>query len=291
VKIHVVATSFFSTHHGSAADVLAGRERPVTAPTYPLLAGRARRFTSLATQMHMEVLGALPVEPTTAVFATVDGEIQTAEKLIADFPLVSGARFALSVHNSPSGVYSVATGSTSPTTTVTGSNALAAGWLEAALTAHDRPVLLSIADEPVPSVFQGPTQTVGVAAGFLLGAHGRRAELVMASGETEAVDADVRCAQSFSRQDAETPRREGAISRSSDRSRSDQIGSDQIESDPLFLASRRFGVKNLGTPNVGIDTLQTLAQIAEAFARDDASVITLGSVQPGTTLELHVGAR
>jgi Beta-ketoacyl synthase, N-terminal domain len=228
-SIHVVATSFFSTHHASAADVLAGRARAVTAPAYPLLAGRARRFTSLVTQMHMEVLGALPVDPTAvpcSVFATVHGEIQTAEKLIADFhanALVSGARFALSVHNSPSGVYSVATGSTSPTTTVTGSNALAAGWLEAALTAHGRPVLLSIADEPVPAVFQGPDQTVGVAAGFLLGAAGRPAELVMVTGEVPA------------------------------------------------------------------DTLRTLARIADACARDTATVIPLGSVQPGTTLELHVG--
>jgi hypothetical protein len=226
----VIATSFFSTHHASAADVLAGRERAVTAPAYPLLAGRARRFTSLVTQMHMEVLGSLPVEPTAAVFATVHGEIQTAEKLIADFhanALVSGARFALSVHNSPSGVYSVATGSTAPTTTVTGSNAVAAGWLEAALTAYDRPVVLSIADEPVPAVFRGPDQVVGVAAGFLLGASGRRAELVLTDGET----------------------------------------------------------------GIQIDTLQTLAQIADACARDDASVIMLGSVQRGTTLELHVGAR
>jgi hypothetical protein len=210
-SIQVVATSFFSTHHASAADALAGRERAITAPAYPLLVGRARRFTSLATQMHMEVLGALPSDPVAAVFATVHGEIQTAEKLIADFPLVSGARFALSVHNSPSGVYSVATGSTSPTTTVTGSNAVAAGWLEAALTAHDRPVLLSIADEPVPAVFEGPTQPVGVAAGFLLGATGRRAELVMVNGETETVGADVRRAQSFSRQDAETPKRNDPI--------------------------------------------------------------------------------
>ena len=257
-SIHVVATSFFSTHHASAADALAGRARAVTAPAYPLLAGRARRFTSLVTQMHMEVLGALPVDPTAvpcSVFATVHGEIQTAEKLIADFhanALVSGARFALSVHNSPSGVYSVATGSTSPTTTVTGSNALAAGWLEAALTAHDRPVLLSIADEPVPEVFRGPRpngssarprpedaalrtaearptdgpdQTVGVAAGFLFGSSGRHAELVMVTGR------------------------------------------------------------------VPVDTLRTLARIADACARDTTTVIPLGSVQPGTTLELHVGGR
>ena len=230
MKIHLAATRFFSTHHASAADVLSGREREPTPPAYALLVARARRFTSLATQMHVEVLGALPVDPTAipcSVFATVHGEIQTAETLIADFranALVSGARFALSVHNSPSGVYSVATGSTSPTTTVTGSNAIAAGWLEAALTAHDRPVMLSIADEPVPAVFCGPA-AVGVAAGFLLGPSGRQAELVMTDGEAQ------------------------------------------------------------------VDTLQTLAQIADACARDAAAVISLGSVQPGTMLELHIGAQ
>lgn len=223
----IQATSFFSTHHASAADALAGRTREVTAPAYTLLVGRARRFTSLATQMHVEVLGALPVDLTAvpcSVFATVHGEIQTAGKLIADFPLVSGARFALSVHNSPSGVYSVATGSTSPTTTVTGSNAVAAGWLEAALTAHDRPVVLSIADEPVPEMFCGPSETIGVAAGFMLGATGRPAELVMATGEAV------------------------------------------------------------------VDTVRTLAQIADACSHDAAAVIVLGSVQPGTRLELHIGA-
>jgi hypothetical protein len=174
--VQIVRTAFFSTHHASARDLLTGRERPFTAPAYGLLVGRARRFTSLVTQLHIEVCGVLqpdPKEPPIAVFATCHGEIQTAEKLIADFResgAVSSARFALSVHNTPSGVYSVATGSTAPTTTITGAHAIAAGWLEASLTALEtgRPVLLSIADEPVPAVFQGPTTLVGVAAAFLL---------------------------------------------------------------------------------------------------------------------------
>jgi hypothetical protein len=125
------------------------------------------------------------------VFATCHGEIQTAETLIADFhatAMVSSARFALSVHNTPSGLYSVATSSTAPSTTITGDNAIAAGWLEAALTALDasRPVLLSVADEPVPAVFQGPTRPVGVAAAFLLGPGARlepgQARLVITPG-------------------------------------------------------------------------------------------------------------
>jgi hypothetical protein len=188
--VQVLQAAFFSTCHASAQDVLAGRERPFTAPAYSLLAGRARRFTSLVTQMHIEVCGSLAVDaadPPMAVFATCHGEIQTAEKLITDFHqsrMVSSARFALSVHNTPSGVYSVATGSTAAATTVTGANAIAAGWLEAALIvlAEQRMVLLSIADEPVPAVFRGPTQTAGVAAAFLLGPApaGRRAALAIA---------------------------------------------------------------------------------------------------------------
>jgi len=194
--IELRGAAFFSTHHASAADVLAGRARPVTAPAYALLAGRARRFTSLVTQMHLEVCGALghdAGDPPLAVFATCHGEIQTAEKLVSDFrdaAMVSSARFALSVHNTASGMYSVAVGSTAATTTVTGSNAIAAGWLEAVLTVRDtgRSVLLSIADEPVPAIFQGPSELVGVAAAFLLGpGDGRGVELAIAAG-SPAID-------------------------------------------------------------------------------------------------------
>ena len=189
--VQILGAAFFSTHHASVEDALAGRERPFTPPAYPLLKGRARRFTSLVTQMHIEVCGAVspdPADPQMAVFATCHGEIQTAERLIADFhetSIVSSARFALSVHNTASGVYSVATGSRAATTTVTGTNAIAAGWLEASLAVQktERSVLLSIADEPVPAVFCGPVAPVGVAAAFLLGAAsraGRRVELAIA---------------------------------------------------------------------------------------------------------------
>jgi hypothetical protein len=215
-SVQVLGTAVFSTHHASAHDVLAEQDRPFTSPTYGLLVGRARRFTSLVTQMHIEVCGALNVDPgqlSAAVFATCHGEIQTAEKLIADFreaSMVSSARFAMSVHNTPSGVYSVATGSHAPTTTVTGANAIAAGWLEAALAALDldagRTVLLSIADEPVPAVFQGPAGQVGVAAAFLLGPAsagggqiGRRAQLALvpaapSDGEVDALQVLARAA-------------------------------------------------------------------------------------------------
>ncbi len=195
-SVYIASSSLFSTHHASAQDVLAGRVRERTAPTFPLVVARARRFTSLVTQMHLEVCGAVqPTGAAAAVFATCHGEIETAENLIADFrdsQHVSSARFALSVHNTPSGVYSVALGDSAPTTTVTGSNAIAAGWLEAALTALDGGrVLLSIADEPVPAVFRGPTQPVGVAAAFVLSpaGPGPRIELVVAPA-TDDVEID-----------------------------------------------------------------------------------------------------
>jgi hypothetical protein len=200
VEVRIVGSSFFSTHHASALDALERRERPFTPPAFELLVGRARRFTSLVTQMHLEVAAGLPVDaaaPPLAVFATCHGEIHTAEALIADIAAsapMSSARFALSVHNTASGLYSVATGNTAAATTVTGANALAAGWLEAALTALEgRPVLLSIADEPVPAVFQGPSGTVGVAAGFLLApasSPGRGAQLVITPCADDAAAID-----------------------------------------------------------------------------------------------------
>jgi hypothetical protein len=194
-EVDVVRAAFFSTHHASATDALAGRARAFTAPTYDLLVARARRFTSLVTQLHIEVCGALhdpSAEPPAAVFATRHGEIQASERLIADFrdaAMVSSARFALSVHNAASGVYAVAVGATAPSTTITGANAIASGWLEAALTVLDeaRPVLLSIADEPVPPVLRDPGPTIGVAAAFLLApagtASGRRARLALVGGD------------------------------------------------------------------------------------------------------------
>jgi hypothetical protein len=75
------------------------------------------------------------------------------------------------VHNTPSGLYSVATGNTAPSSTITGANAVAAAWLEAALVGRetDGPVILSIADEPVPEAFDGLGEPAGVAAAFLVG--------------------------------------------------------------------------------------------------------------------------
>ena len=257
-SVRILGAAFFSTHHASAQDLLAGRERAFTPPSYGLLVGRARRFTSLLTQMHIEVCGALQsiaAEPPIAVFATCHGEIQTAEKLLAEFregAMVSSARFALSVHNTASGLYSVAIGSNAPTTTVTGANAIAAGWLEASLTALEaqQPVLLSIADEPVPSALQGPSE-VGAAAAFLLGVApgaGRAAQLVVAP--------------SIERGRTPSPPAK--------------------PSGPLPPDSLRLSIES---PD--INPLQVLARAVDAVTRDEAATVPLGRIQPGATLELR----
>jgi hypothetical protein len=263
-SVQIWKAAFFSTCHASAQDVLAGRERSFTAPAYGLLVGRARRFTSLVTQMHVEVCGALQPEAqrALAVFATCHGEIQTCERLIADFrdtSMVSSARFALSVHNTPSGVYSVATGGTAPTTTVTGANAIAAGWLEASLIAleAERPVLLSIADEPVPPVFCGPTEPVGFAAAFLIGATpgpagpGCTAELAIVPCDEDPEDLPMDPTEGFA------PRPAGGA-----------VGV------PPRLAA--------------LDPLRALARTVDAWAHTAPATITLGPIQPGAALELRI---
>jgi len=177
IRFELLGARFFATHSASAEAALAGAWREATPPAFALLTGRARRFTSLVAQLHLEVLGALqPLVPagSPSVFATCHGEIQTAEKMIADFDataMVSAAQFAQSVHNTPSGLYAIATGNLAPTTTFTGDNAIAAAWLVAALMAceTERPVVLSVADEPVPPALLGPAEPGGVAAAFLVG--------------------------------------------------------------------------------------------------------------------------
>ena len=235
--IDIRGASFFCTHCASADDALAGTEREFTAPRFALLAGRARRFTSLTTQLHIEVCGALPAASAgrPAVFATCHGEIQTAQRLIweiRDSGEVSSAHFAQSVHNTPSGLYSVATGNTAPSNTITGANAVAAGWLEAALVARETggPVILSIADEPVPEAFGGPSEPAGVAAAFLVGP-------------------------------GAAPAGGGGL-------------------------PARLSMEESGEPPARM--LSLLARIVHLVAARATGTVTLGSVQPGAALRLHV---
>lgn len=273
----IASARFFSTHHASAGDALAARTRPFTHPTYPLLVARARRFTSLVTQLHMEVCGAVTsdvvaaseAEPPLAsaahmpaVFATCHGEIQTAEVLISDLftsAVVSSARFALSVHNAAAGLYSVATTSMEPSTTVTGVNAIAAGWIEAALIALDtgKATLLSIADEPVPDALQGPRSVLGVAAAFVL---------APSTTGRSGFELDITPAPSVLR---EFPGSAGGAALST------------RESGGGWLASGASGHDAAPEP------LHTLASVVDATERGMATTVPLGPIRSGHVLELR----
>ncbi|MBK9071562.1 MAG: beta-ketoacyl synthase chain length factor [Myxococcales bacterium] len=176
--LHVLGVGYFSTAHGTST--AGGPRTGPHKPAFALLVGRARRFTSLVMQMHVEVCqqatAGLPREVACgSVFCSNHGEVQTAADIIGDIrehQAVSSARFALSVHNSPSGVYSIAAGRREPTTTITsGASSFAAGMVEAVLTAQERAgvVLVSYADEPVPVVFGGDADSDGRAVALLLG--------------------------------------------------------------------------------------------------------------------------
>lgn len=179
--LSVVGHGFFSTHYATAIDAKRGVPCEGRKPKFELLVARARRFTSLVTQMHVEVCGqALAQHPPSAelrphgIFASHHGELQIAADLVSDLltlKSVSSARFALSVHNAPSGLFSIATKNTRSSTTVAaGEASFAAGLLEAFLIAQERtlPVLLSYADEPIPAIFGGAPGQVGTAFALLL---------------------------------------------------------------------------------------------------------------------------
>lgn len=186
LTLSVLGYGFFSTQHASSEAAVRDERSAVRKPNFSLLVARARRFTSLVTQMHVEVCGqALEAAPPGAVphtiFASHHGELQIAADLISDLlalKSVSSARFALSVHNAPSGLVSIATGNTRGTTTIAaGDDSFAAGLLEAFLIAKERRtlVLLSYADEPVPALFGGPITEVGTGFSLLLGHEGANA--------------------------------------------------------------------------------------------------------------------
>lgn len=115
---------------------------PVQCPRSALLArAEARRATSL---VHLALATAEQVLPRAAdvppslptVFASADGDLEILERnclTLADGePWISPNRFHNSVHNAPSGYWSIATGCQGPSTTLSAGDAsFAAGVLEA----------------------------------------------------------------------------------------------------------------------------------------------------------------
>ena len=151
----------------SARAVLRGERPYVHAPTAvplpALLPSNERRRSGLAVKIALAVgAGALAQAGRDAsridtVFASsaADGDTCHAicEQLAGSDRLISPTRFHNSVHNAPSGYWSIATRCMAPSTSLCGYDAsFGAGLLEASafLRAHGRPVLLVAYDAPYP---------------------------------------------------------------------------------------------------------------------------------------------
>ena len=136
------------------------------------------------TQMHLEVCGALTDrkgDPPIAVFATSHGEIPTAEEMIEGIRQgIVSSRASRSACTTPRRGCTRSRLATTLRRTVTGKNAIAAGWLEAVLTTSPTSARCCSASPTsrCPTCSR-PRGQYGVAAAFLLGpraqARGRHA--------------------------------------------------------------------------------------------------------------------
>lgn len=129
----------------------------------PMLRRRCSRLSRMALQACFQCLdGNIHSEPPIrTIFCSRHGEIHRTKTLLDDIVRqlpISPMAFSLSVHNTASGLYSIASGNTAP------SSAIAAGvdTLEMAvvdslghLHQHPgRPVMVVLADEPLPAFYQ-----------------------------------------------------------------------------------------------------------------------------------------
>jgi hypothetical protein len=150
-----------------ARSVLAGAARYEPRPLHPpppsLLppAERRRAGTTvrLAIAAGLEALAQAGRDPAemAMVFAASGGDGETVHEMLTVLASaqreVSPTRFHNSVHNAPSGYWSVATGSRAPSTSLSiFDDSFSAGMLEAAVqaTVHDRPITLIAYDVPYP---------------------------------------------------------------------------------------------------------------------------------------------
>jgi hypothetical protein len=144
----------------AARQVLAGKAPygpgPTAVPQPALLPPNERRRSGQAVRIALAV-GDDPPAGIATVFASssADGDTCHAicEQLAGDERLISPTRFHNSVHNAPSGYWSIATRNMSPSTSLCAyDGSFAAGLLEACATLHAsaRPVLLIAYDAPYP---------------------------------------------------------------------------------------------------------------------------------------------
>jgi hypothetical protein len=178
--LRVLGTAFFAPCYESTAHAFENRAREPVAPPFAIVAGRLRRFTSLSTQLHLEVAGtalaAAGVDPkdVRCVFSSALGELDTAVALmtgLADDGAPSPARFAQSIHSAAAGLFSMAVSNRHASETIcAGRDTFSAALEEAFFIAEESraPVLLTCADDAAPPVLGSRTPGLALAASFVL---------------------------------------------------------------------------------------------------------------------------
>lgn len=188
-----------------ARAVLAGAAHyepgPVRPPPVALLPPAERRRAGTAVKLAIaagiEALAQAARDPAemAMVFAASGGDGETVDHILTALATpqreVSPTRFHNSVHNAPSGYWSVATGSQAPSTSLCAfDDSFASGLLEAAVqaTTQDCPITLIAYDVPYPEPLHAARPIVA-AFGTALVLTPRRSERVLASLTLTITDA------------------------------------------------------------------------------------------------------
>jgi hypothetical protein len=156
----------------------------ITKPEANLLKGSLKRRSSELTRIAVEVYNQATLQaqrnPSTvpSVWATAHGEHSTALRLLAMMHegegKVSPTGFHNSVHNTASGYASIATGNTSPSTTLTGgSEIVSASLIEAVSLAEalDQDTVVILFDEALKQPFDLPGVHTPLGVGLCLGSN------------------------------------------------------------------------------------------------------------------------
>jgi hypothetical protein len=181
--VWVDGTALWTTGYGSVDAWLANRREPsVTSPRAALANPRLLRGTSVLTRLQVEVgeqvvraAGFDDPSNVPMVFGSAHGEIGIAllqlDMMRDGDGIVSPARFKNSVHNTGSGIFSIATGARGFTTAIAGGDqTVALALLEAwalVVTAEDRAVVV-VADEPLPPPLNERADYEPLAIGFAI---------------------------------------------------------------------------------------------------------------------------
>jgi hypothetical protein len=175
-------------------------EESANTPPARLLEGNLRRRAPGLSRMSVEVFEQAALRAgcdaavTPSVWATAHGEHTTALRLLKMMlrgeGKLSPTHFHNSVHNTPSGYASIATGNVSSSTTLTGGaelvmSALLEAWCRLATGGGD--VLVVLADERLETPFESPGMTAPLALSFCLSARPDGACAVLSDLRRDAV--------------------------------------------------------------------------------------------------------